>query len=290
MATANRPLATRIRRLQEVTLRATEAPTIDEVARVIVDEGVAALDGAAGALWLLDGEMLELIQSSGIVPPPEYRRLPLSTEAPLARSVASRAPLWFRSLDEYAERFPSSAERLRQSGASELAVACLPLATGERALGGIVFAFDRPRELSEDERAFLVTIARQCASAIDRIRKARERERLEAENAQRALRLRKLQEVIAALSSAPTPEDIAAAMVRLGAEAAEAASCSIWARGADGTLHVLATHGSAACGQLCAAIVEANEERWLEEPEAFAGIPLDVGGRAIAALVFGYAG
>ena len=165
------PAASRVRRLQEVIAKATAAPTCVEVARVIVDEGVAALGGWIGALWLLDDAtgMLELLHWTGIEPGRRFRRVPLAGESPLALAVRTGEPVWIGNRAEYVRAFPQSDQAGRQPAEDppgEIASACLPLVADARAIGGLMFAYGQQHAFTEDERGFLVTIARQCAHAL----------------------------------------------------------------------------------------------------------------------------
>ncbi|NVB78233.1 MAG: GAF domain-containing protein [Kofleriaceae bacterium] len=160
----------RLRRLQEVIARATAAPSHREVARVIVEEGVTALGGWLGALWLVDDEStLELLHWVGVEPGRRFRRVPLAGDSPLALAVRTRTPVWIASRAEYVAAFPQSAGREHEDE-DEIACACLPLVASSGAIGGLMFAFHTEHSFPEDERTFLVTIASQCANAMERLR------------------------------------------------------------------------------------------------------------------------
>ena len=161
----------RLRRLQEVIARATAAPSQREVARVIVEEGVAALGGWLGGLWLAeDDATLELIHWVGVEPGRRFRRVPLAGESPLALAVRTKTPVWISSRAEYVAAFPQSEQSVGdREPEGEIACACLPLVAGNGAIGGLMLAFHAEHPFPEDERTFLVTIASQCAHAIERL-------------------------------------------------------------------------------------------------------------------------
>ena len=48
--------------------------------------------------------------------------------------------------------------------------AAVPLLVGQRAIGSLSLSFGRDRVFGPDERSFLITLARQCAQALDRAR------------------------------------------------------------------------------------------------------------------------
>ena len=171
------PSVTRVRRLQEVIAKAIAAPSCVEIARVVVDEGVAALGGWLGALWLLDERTatLELLHWTGMEPGRRFRRVPLHGDSPLALAVRTGTPVWIASRAEYVRAFPQSEqsppggkiEQIEQPG--EIASACLPLVADQRHIGGLMFAYGEQHEFTEDEQAFLVAIATQCAYAMSHL-------------------------------------------------------------------------------------------------------------------------
>jgi signal transduction histidine kinase len=164
----------RVRRLQQVIAKATTAPTHLEVARVIVEEGVAAIGGWIGALWLaIDAGTLELLHWTGVEPGRRFRRVPLAGESPLALAVRTRTPVWIASRAEYVAAFPQSEQRVTEQppeGGDEIACACLPLVAGDGAIGGLMFAYRAEHDFTDEERTFLVSIASQCAHALERLR------------------------------------------------------------------------------------------------------------------------
>ncbi len=163
----------RVRRLHEVIAKATAAPTHLEVARVIVEEGIAAIDGWIGALWLTTADgTLELVHHHGVEPGRRFRRIPLGSESPLALAVRTSTPVWIGSRAEYVAAFPQSGKRdPNDSGSqSELACACLPLVAGDSAIGGLMFAYRAEHDFDDEERTFLVSLASQCAHALERLR------------------------------------------------------------------------------------------------------------------------
>jgi signal transduction histidine kinase/CheY-like chemotaxis protein len=163
----------RVRRLQDVIAKATAASTHLELARLIVEQGVAAIDGWIGALWLTTSEgMLDLVQWVGVEPGRRFRRIPLGSDSPLALAVRTATPVWIASRAEYVAAFPQSEQRVgdHETPADEIACACLPLAAGDGAIGGLMFAYRAEHDFTDDERTFLVSIASQCAHAMERLR------------------------------------------------------------------------------------------------------------------------
>ncbi|HEX5059742.1 MAG TPA: GAF domain-containing sensor histidine kinase, partial [Kofleriaceae bacterium] len=164
----------RVRRLQEVIAKATAAPTHVEVARVIVEEGVAAIGGWIGALWLTSSDAtLEIAHWTGVEPGRRFRRIPLGSDSPLALAVRTATPVWIGSRAEYVAAFPQSEQRVGEPDNpqdDEIACACLPLVAGDGAIGGLMFAYRAEHDFTDEERTFLISIASQCAHAFERLR------------------------------------------------------------------------------------------------------------------------
>jgi signal transduction histidine kinase len=176
----------RVRRLQEVIAKATAAPSHAEVARVIVEEGVAAIGGWIGALWLATSDVLELVHWVGVEPGRRFRRIPLGSDSPLALAVRTATPVWIASRAEYVAAFPQSEQRVGEQdvAGAEVACACIPLVAGEGAIGGLMFAYRAEHDFTDHERTFLVSLASQCAHAVERLRLLESMRRLYAAEAE----------------------------------------------------------------------------------------------------------
>lgn len=168
----------RVRRLQAVIAKATAASSHVEVARVVVEEGIAAIGGTTGALWLAgtDGT-LELVHHHGVEPGRRFRRVALGSDSPIALCVRTATPVWIASRTEYVAAFPQSergggdaTDAATAPPSGEIACACLPLVAGEGAIGGLMFAYRAEHDFDDDERTFLVSLASQCAHALERLR------------------------------------------------------------------------------------------------------------------------
>ena len=181
--------AERTARLQEITAALSEALTPAAVAEVIVDQGVEALRARAGSLALLtdDGVWLEIVRAIGY---PQgfverWRRTPVSTRVVAGEAIQMREPVFLDSRDVLLARYGTPNEPvpiLPDPGAR----AVIPLTIGREAIGILSFLFSAPKSFAKDERAFIQTIARQCAQALERAR-SYEREHRVAATLQRAL-------------------------------------------------------------------------------------------------------
>jgi signal transduction histidine kinase/HAMP domain-containing protein len=160
--------AERLQRLQAVTEALSQPLTPEQVVVVIVEQGVSAMGAAAGLVQLVadDGETLELVGQMGY--PKSYQpfwRVPLSTPLPATEVVQTGQPMWLESHQAFTQRYP----HLRDVRAPAYeAVAMLPLTLAKRTFGILAFSFVDPQRFDEPGQEFALTLARQCAQALDR--------------------------------------------------------------------------------------------------------------------------
>jgi signal transduction histidine kinase/CheY-like chemotaxis protein len=171
----------RISTLQAVTAALSEAVTLEQVADIIVGEGLASLGAQRGALFLLhdveggaspgsDRDPVALLAHRGIPAELAARiaRLPLEAQV---RSFAAcdGEPVWAASIEEVRAAFPG-VDRTVEGVIPLGAVAAVPLAVGGRVAGILFLGFDLPQTFPDEERAFAQALVRHCAQAVERAR------------------------------------------------------------------------------------------------------------------------
>ncbi|MFL5807204.1 MAG: ATP-binding protein [Roseiflexaceae bacterium] len=162
--------AERIAHLQTVTTMLAEALTPTEVAEVMVAQGLAALSARAGSVALLvDGATaLEIVSEFGyreeLISP--WRHFSIDDSTPMSDAVRAASPVWLESLAERNARYPN----LPPSASDDGAWVALPLLAKGRPIGAIGLSFAQPRIFDADDQAFMLTLAQQCAQALDRAR------------------------------------------------------------------------------------------------------------------------
>ncbi|HEU4325927.1 MAG TPA: GAF domain-containing protein [Roseiflexaceae bacterium] len=164
--------AKRTARLYAVTTALGEVLTPEQVAGVIVPQGVAALGAQAGSMRQLsaDGSALVALRVTGY-PSEVLRRwqsIPLDAPVPMAEAVRTARPLLLESRETVATNWPHLGDTLDQLGWQ--AAALIPLMVGSRPIGTISFGFNAPRRFSAEDRDFLDALARQCVIALERAR------------------------------------------------------------------------------------------------------------------------
>jgi serine phosphatase RsbU (regulator of sigma subunit)/anti-sigma regulatory factor (Ser/Thr protein kinase) len=154
----------RLARLQKVTASLARALTREEVAAVFVREGMGALQADAGLVAMLLDRRCQTLASAGYPPQLEedLRRFPLEAPFPLAEAMRTGQPIWLESNEDWRTRFG----RPRAPLPTGMAV---PLIVRRRIIGAIGFRFTASdRRFDADERAFVQTLAEQCAQALER--------------------------------------------------------------------------------------------------------------------------
>lgn len=162
--------AIRTATLQEITAALSRALTPAQVAEVIVDRSVAALDASAGALLVVkDGTMFEVVhvvgQSQSIFE--QFPHFPVDPAWPSGDAIRTGTPIWLESGEERLARYPRVAQYAEDVPGSW---AILPLIIDRLTIGCLNISFKTLRKFSEDEKNFMLALAQQCAQALERAR------------------------------------------------------------------------------------------------------------------------
>jgi serine phosphatase RsbU (regulator of sigma subunit)/anti-sigma regulatory factor (Ser/Thr protein kinase) len=87
-------------------------------------------------------------------------------DVPLAQAVRDGSPVFVRSLDDLANRYPQMLERQRALGTRS--IAAIPLQVREARLGGLLVSFDTERDFGPADEEFLAAFATQVSQALRR--------------------------------------------------------------------------------------------------------------------------
>ncbi|MHC5742879.1 MAG: hybrid sensor histidine kinase/response regulator [Nostoc sp.] len=181
--------ASRTTRLQAITAALSESLTPTQVAEVIVEQGMAALGASSVFVALLtqSGTELEVVQTVGgqkeILD--SWRRFSINASAPLAEAVRTKQPIWQEPTETRIARYSNLAKEYAQYNYG--AWISIPLIIEGRAIGGMSLAFTEIQQFNQDDRAFMLALAQQCAQAMERARlyESEQTARKAAENANR---------------------------------------------------------------------------------------------------------
>ncbi|HEY6179960.1 MAG TPA: GAF domain-containing protein [Kofleriaceae bacterium] len=181
--------AERAQRLLTITSALADAVTTDEVLEAVVNRLSAATTASSVALWLLepDGRTARLARSVGYPASSTsaFESLPMDIVPglPVTDTILRGEPLWFLSQPSLLERYPHLAPVTIGGHAKQ--ICCLPLISNGRKLGAIGVTSDAVSLSDDEERNFLLLVARYAGQAIERLRllEAERRSRAEADAA-----------------------------------------------------------------------------------------------------------
>src|SRR5262249_30651519 len=150
----------------------SRAVTPAQVADVIMQQGLAALQSRTISLVILsaDGQWLINVAHIGYPPDivPKIERYPISTTMAAGEVARTGQPVWLESIAAIRARYPERDDLLAAIG--HRAVAALPLNIEGRLLGALIITFSQPLRFTPDIQRYIQTIADCCAQALDRAR------------------------------------------------------------------------------------------------------------------------
>ncbi|MES1179378.1 MAG: ATP-binding protein [Myxococcales bacterium] len=162
----------RLRALSDLAAALALARTSNEVADVVVEHGMNAARGDTCTLYVLDDkqEALELLRARGVDAEivEKIRRISEGGTPGNPGAFAAfmeRRSVWAESQGDYARIYPSLANT-KVAGRRARAFWSVPLVAEGRSVGLLGVGFYEPTQFSHDERAFIDTLAHQCAQAL----------------------------------------------------------------------------------------------------------------------------
>ena len=175
--------------LQATTAALASALTLDRITNIIVSEGRAIVGALAGSVAMIkDDGLLHIIGSAGYSPEiiQKFEHFSLDDDLPFSEAVRTGKPVILATSAERQRRYPHLAEARRGSGGD--AIAAIPMTIDSQVLGGLGFTFPVGHDIANEDVEFMITLAQQCAQAIERARlyEAEKKARGLAEEANRA--------------------------------------------------------------------------------------------------------
>lgn len=156
----------RLATLYELSTQLAATSDSREVARLVVERCMPALEASAATITAYDGvhpaqhlAAVGLPVNTGQVSPAMFEEQPLVREL-----TAQRTAVLVQSHRDRDLRYPG----FPAAGVRQQAWANLPLVVGERLVGILAFGWDRPRRFTGQDRRFLSALATHTAIALDR--------------------------------------------------------------------------------------------------------------------------
>ena len=154
--------------LQGVTQALAAVHQQEEVFGIVLGDALNALQGIAGAVLLVRGERLHVAARRGHDPLSVWQDGTLNDSRPGPDALRANTPLFFNDGGDLIRAYPQL--EAHTGGVAAVASAVLPMVEAGQPLGVIVLDFKEPHDFTPDEKHFLLTLAGQCALALDRAR------------------------------------------------------------------------------------------------------------------------
>jgi len=151
-------------RLQELTQDLAAVFTQAEVFSLIMRDALEALGGSSGAVSLVQGERARRGHDGASV----WQDTALRDSRPGPDALRANTPLFFSGGGDLVAAHPQL--EAQTDGVVTVVSAVLPMVENGQPLGVILLDFQEPHAFTEDEERFLLTLAGQCALALDRAR------------------------------------------------------------------------------------------------------------------------
>jgi len=176
----SRETLARLESLTELAFALSAAVTKEEVAELVVEQGVREARADMATLYVLDdsGEVLDLLAERGVSPEvlQKIARITKTEGNPrVMATLATGVSVWAETEAEYVAIFPEVA-RLPASGRRAKALWSVPLVVEGRPVGLLGMGFFAEQRFSAEERRSAETFTKLCAQALLRaLRRDRER-------------------------------------------------------------------------------------------------------------------
>lgn len=181
--------ANRTARLQSITAAFSEALTPQQVADVVVNQGIGALGAVAGSVVLLEenGKLLKIIGAIGYpgTVSEHWSTFSLTDDVPLAVAAKTGQPIFLENVAALKKQYPPIGDLPSITG--NCAFACIPLVVEQQTIGVLGLSFATEQIFTAEDQRFMLTLAQQSAQAIARAQlyEAEKNARAAAETANR---------------------------------------------------------------------------------------------------------
>lgn len=179
--------------LQALTAALAKTYTPEEVAEVVVAEGIVSTGAQTGIFILRESPTSDdclIIRDVGVLDRlgQTERRIPLSTSGPAAECIRTGNAFFLETREAVFQRFPGMTSTFERLGTH--ALAAVPLRIGNTVVGSMSFTFGAARSLPLEDREFFLALADEAAQAIERSRllESERNARAEVEQLNRELR------------------------------------------------------------------------------------------------------
>jgi serine phosphatase RsbU (regulator of sigma subunit)/anti-sigma regulatory factor (Ser/Thr protein kinase) len=161
----------RLRRLEHLAAVLGDALTVDDIARLGLEEalGITGVTRAGLALNEGAGRELRFVSSdSEALSPLGVRWCTIDglDDVPVVQAVRTGEPVYLASMAEIEAQFPGLVVRQRRLGTESMVA--IPLMVDGRCVGGLLLSYETKLDLGPEQHAFLAAFAAQVAQAVRR--------------------------------------------------------------------------------------------------------------------------
>ncbi len=162
--------AARTARLQQVTAALAAAVTTEDVVDVMLNDGLMSVGARAGLVCQLDADATSIDHIWALGYPSRdfswFKENALKLALPPRDVVRTREPIFLESPEQWEARYIDPV----LGAGSPPAVAALPLLVGDSLIGVMALRFGEPRQFTAADRTQIISVASQCAQALERAR------------------------------------------------------------------------------------------------------------------------
>jgi signal transduction histidine kinase len=167
----NQRVARLATKLLDVSTALSEAQSVDEVAEVVLDKGLAVVEAARGVLISVDGDRLKLLGVRGISPilEAQFSTLTQDVEIPVVRAVREGKMVSIESGEEFRKTYGGVYPSLEELADMQTYLAT-PLIHAGETVGSLSLHFKEAAAVGASDRAFTLLLAQTAAAALHRAR------------------------------------------------------------------------------------------------------------------------
>lgn len=159
----------RLRRLQAISAALSQAATPHDIAELVLDLTLPALDASGGVFYILgrDGTTFELIAQRGYPDRlfAEFQTITLDGATPLVEAARQRTAMFYEDRRRLMDRYPEFDKLIDDRFK---AAAALPLMAHGKLVGAVAVHFRDERTFSPSDKSMMLTITEVSAQALDR--------------------------------------------------------------------------------------------------------------------------
>jgi len=195
--TAEHQATDRTSRLLRLTTALASAISVDDVTKVIIGEALPALDAASGNVYVVSDDRKTMCMLGAIgyddAEIDGWREFPVDMPVPLSDAVRRQSPVLLSTYAEVEEQYPHLTSYGQPGG---IALAAVPMMLSDRAIGTIGLTFAADHEFTPDDCDYMLTLAGQCALALERARLYDSERRLRDEEHLQYLRSTRIEQAL----------------------------------------------------------------------------------------------